>query len=302
MMKKMINYQEKSDLFCFIANLHSLTSLNERKALVENTYAAACDFLALGLDPDKSTFWVQSDVPVVTELAWYLSMHITYNQLSLAHSFKDKIAKGINPSSGLFYYPVLMAADILAFHTDKVPVGKDQKQHLEFTRDIAQKFNLEFGDILKIPEPEIDEDTAIVPGIDGQKMSKSYGNAINIFDSESSIKKSVMSIVSDSTGIHESKDPDKSVIYKIYKLFIDEKEDEKLRDRFLTPGLMYGDVKKELFSKIMDYFSPYRKKREELIANKDYIESILKKGADKANSVALTIMEKVREKTGIKRI
>lgn len=301
-MDKMIRYQENNDLFCFIANLHSLTSFKSKETLVENTFDAACDFFALGIDPDKSTFWVQSDVPLVTELTWYLSMCINVNQLHLAHSYKDKIAKGINPTGGLFFYPILMAADILLFDSQKVPVGKDQKQHLEFARDIADKFNHDYGTTFLIPEPEIDEETAIIPGTDGAKMSKSYGNTINFFDKESSIRKSVMSIVSDSAGIDEAKDPDKSVIFSIFKLFLNETDTKTLRTRFETPGLRYGDIKKELFSAIMDYFAPYRKKRDELVANPDYVETLLKKGAEKANNVAIPVIERVRDRLGIKRV
>jgi tryptophanyl-tRNA synthetase len=300
-MRKMIRYQSESDLFCFIANLHSLTTFPGQDKLKDYTYSAVLDFLALGMDPDKSTFWVQSDVPEVTELTWYLSMCITHSQLSLAHSYKDKLNKGIAPTGGLFFYPVLMAADILLYNSDKVPVGKDQKQHLEFTRDIAIKFNSEYGDTFKVPEPEIDEDTAIVPGIDGHKMSKSYGNTINIFDSEKSLKKTVMSIVSDSAGIDEPKDPDTSSIYAIYSLFLNAEERQILRERFITPGLKYGDIKKELFQKIMDYFSVYRDKRDDLSKNLDYVEEVLKKGADKARQAAMPQLEKVRYFLAIKR-
>jgi tryptophanyl-tRNA synthetase len=194
-----------------------------------------------------------------------------------------------------------MAADILLFDSQRVPVGKDQKQHLEFARDIANKFNHDFGTTFLIPEPEIDEDTAIIPGTDGAKMSKSYGNTINFFDKESAIRKSVMSIVSDSAGVEEAKDPDKSVIFSIYKLFLNEADIKTLRARFETPGLRYGDVKKELFSTIMDYFAPYRKKREELVANRDYVEELLQKGSKKAHEVAMPVIERVRSKLGMKR-
>jgi tryptophanyl-tRNA synthetase len=298
-MKKMIQYQEQSDLFCFIANMHSLTTVKNKEELKKNTFDAACDFFALGIDPEKSTFWVQSEVPQVAELTWYLSLCITVNQLNLAHSFKDKTNKGIIPSAGLFIYPVLMSADILLFNANKVPVGKDQKQHLEFAREIANKFNFEYGETFIIPEPEIDENTAIIPGTDGAKMSKSYGNTINFFDTESNIKKSVMSILSDSAGVDEAKDPDKSVIFSIYKLFLNAEEESMLRDRFLTPGLRYGDIKKELFEKIMEYFSPFRKKREELQANPEKIQEMLKLGADKANKIAAPIIDKVRKNLGI---
>ena len=298
-MKKMINYQETSDLYCFIANLHSLTSFKDNKQLEQNTLDVAADFFALGLDPSKSVFWLQSDIPEVAELTWYLSMCITVNQLNLAHSFKDKTSKGIIPSAALYNYPILMAADILLFKAEKVPVGKDQKQHLEFARDIAIRFNQSFGNCFTVPEPEIDLETAIVPGTDGNKMSKSYGNTINFFDSESNIKKSVMSIISDSAGIEEAKDPDKSVLFSIYKLFLNKEEIENLRNRFLTPGLRYGDVKKELLERILDYFSPYRKKREELIKEPEQIKELLKKGADKARNTALPIIETVRNQLGI---
>lgn len=298
----MIKYQDNFDLFLFIANLHSLTSISSRDDLINNTYDAVADFLALGLDPDKSTFWIQSDVPEVTELTWYLSNYITVNQLSLAHSYKDKISKGLQPNASLFIYPILMAADILAFDSNVVPVGKDQKQHLEFTRDMAGRFNQDYGDVFVIPEPEIDEDSAVIPGTDGQKMSKSYKNTINLFDSEKDLKKAVMSIVSDSAGIDEAKDPDTSTIFAIYSLFLNETETQNLRTRFLTPGLRYGDIKKELLECIMEYFQPYRKKREEIISNKDYIESVLKKGKEKAGWIAQKNLEKVRSALGIKRI
>lgn len=298
-MKKMIQYQDQSDLFCFIANMHSLTTVKNKDELKKNTFDAACDFFALGIDPEKSTFWVQSEVPQVAELTWYLSLCITVNQLNLAHSFKDKTNKGIIPSAGLFIYPVLMSADILLFNANKVPVGKDQKQHLEFAREIANKFNFEYGETFIIPEPEIDEETAIIPGTDGAKMSKSYGNTINFFDTESNIKKSVMSIISDSAGVDEAKDPDKSVIFSIYKLFLNTEEQSILRDRFLTPGLRYGDIKKELFEKVMEYFSPYRKKREELQANPEKVQEMLKLGANKANKTAVLVIDKVRKNLGI---
>lgn len=300
-MKKMIAYQDKFDLFLFIANLHSLTTFSNKESIRAYTYDAVCDFLALGLDPDKCTFWVQSDVPEVTELTWYLSMAITHSKLELAHSYKDKVAKGFTPSAGLFFYPVLMSADILAFDADVVPVGKDQKQHLEFARDIAKDFNREFGEAFKIPEPEIDETTAVISGTDGQKMSKSYKNTINIFDDEKSLKKSVMSIVSDSQGIDEAKDPDTSVIFAIYSLFLSTEERSILRERFLTPGLRYGDIKKELLDRILQEFSPYRKKREELLKNIPYVEEILANGKEKAKQVAIRKLEIVRDVLGIKR-
>jgi tryptophanyl-tRNA synthetase len=300
-MQKVIEYQDKYDLFLFIANLHSLTSFKDKSTLIKHTYDAVCDFLALGLDPNKCTFWIQSDVPEVTEVAWYLSMAITHEHLARAHSYKDKVEKGIHPSVGLFYYPILMAADILTYDSDVVPVGKDQKQHLEFTRDIAITFNREFAQVFKVPEPEIDENTAIIKGTDGQKMSKSYNNTINFFDDEKALKKSVMSIVTDSSGVDEPKDPEKSVVYSIYSLFLNETEKLELRNRFLAGGLRYGDLKKELYEKILSYFHPYRKKREELLQNQDYINHILKLGCEKARDLAVGKLKLIRSSLGVTR-
>jgi tryptophanyl-tRNA synthetase len=300
-MNQVIEIQDKYDLFLFIANLHSITTFKDRETLVDYTYDAVCDFLALGLNPENCTFWIQSDVPEVTEISWYLSMCITHEHLSRAHSYKDKVDKGINPSVGLFFYPILMAADILTFDSDVVPVGKDQKQHLEFARDIAGNFNRQFGETFKIPEPQINETTAIIKGTDGNKMSKSYNNTINIFDDEKALKKAVMSIISDSAGIDEAKDPDNSVIYSIYSLFLNETEKTQLRTRFLTPGLRYGDVKKELLERIISYFQPYRAKREELRKSKDYVEKVLMQGKEKAQAVANKKLSLIRDKVGVKR-
>lgn len=298
--KKMLSYQEKEELFLFLANLHSLTSFKSSTEQIENTKNAVLDLLALGIDPEKSVFWIQSDVPEVTEITWYLSMAITTSQLSLAHSFKDKTAKGMTPSAGLYNYPILMASDILSYQAEKVPVGKDQKQHLEFARDIAMRFNTQFGEVFTVPEPDIDEDTAIVPGVDGAKMSKSYGNTINFFDSEKDIKKSVMSIVSDSAGIEEAKDPDQSVIYSIYSLFLTSEEKVILADRFRTPGLRYGDIKKELLEKVLDYFSEFRAKRESLKSQNDFIRDILHVGKNKAKAQLAPTLEKIRSNMGLK--
>ncbi len=297
--RKLIGYQNKTDLYCFIADLHALTTFSSAKNQTENTYDAVCDFLALGIDPDKCTFWIQSTVPEVTELSWYLSMSITVPQLQLAHSFKDKVAKGVTPSGGLFFYPVLMAADILAFDSDRVPVGKDQKQHLEFTRDIAERFNSQYGQTFKLPEPEIDEETAIVPGIDGAKMSKSYGNTINFFDDEKKLKKSVMGILTDSAGVEEAKDYEKSVIYAIHSLFLNESERKNLQSKFSTPGTGYGDLKKALLENILDYFGPYRKEREKIAADQAFVKATMKKGSEKARNSASQVLDRVREKLGI---
>ena len=299
MMKRMIDYQANADLFCFIASYHAMTTVQEGPALREGIHQAAVDFLALGLDPDKCTFWVQSDVHEVTELAWLLSTSITVSQLELAHSYKDKIAQGIIPSAGLFTYPVLMAADILLFGSNRVPVGKDQKQHLEITRDICHRFNTRYGEVFVMPEPDILDETALVPGVDGRKMSKSYGNAIYFFADEKELKKAVMSIVTDSQGVHDPKDPDKSVLYQIYSLFLDEPGKAALADRFRTPGTGYGDLKKELLARVLDTFQPYRKRREELLASPEEVSALMRKGAEKARAAAMPIISKAREAVGI---
>ena len=299
MMKRMINYQENNELFCFIVNYHALTTVTDGKKLAENTMGAAIDFLSLGIDPEKSVFFVQSDVPEVTELTWIISNQTPLGLLQRAHSYKDKIAKGISPNHGLFSYPVLMAADILLYRGETVPVGKDQKQHVEIARDIAIKFNNVYGDVFTIPEPDIDKNFETIPGIDGAKMSKSYGNTIKIFAPEKEIKKAVMSIVTDSTPVDQPKDPDKSVLFSIYSLFLDDNEKAELKDRFLTPGLRYGDVKKELFYRIMDYFAPFREKRDYYMSHKEDVIDILERGGKRAREEALKLMDIVRSVTGI---
>ncbi|MDH5657274.1 MAG: tryptophan--tRNA ligase, partial [Spirochaetia bacterium] len=264
MMKRMIHYQEHSDLFCFIADYHAMTTVRNGSDLSANTRDAALDFLALGIDPDRSTFWVQSDVKEVIELAWILSMSITVPQLELAHSYKDKVAQGVIPSAGLFYYPVLMAADILLFGAEKIPVGKDQKQHLEISRDIARRFNNEYGEIFIIPESDILKETATVPGVDGRKMSKSYKNTLNIFSGEKELKKSVMSIVTDSAGLNDEKATDGTPLFEIYKLFLNDEQVLELRDKYKTPGVGYGHIKQDLLKTILNHFEEARNRRLEL--------------------------------------
>ena len=295
MIKRMIAYQETSDLFAFIANYHALTTVQDAKLLKENTTEALIDFVALGLDPDKCTFWVQSDIPEVQELTWILSTITPTGLLERCHSFKDKVAKGISPTSGLFTYPILMAADILIMNSEVVPVGKDQKQHVEVARDIAQKFNNTFGEIFALAEPEIPETIATLPGLDGQKMSKSYGNTIPIFAEEAEIKKAVMSFVTDSKEISDPKD-ENHPLYTWLQLFAPE---EALAQNFLNGGVGYGDMKKKLFEVIWEYFKDARSKRDELKNNPDHVEEIRKKGAAKARAVANRIIEEVRQKVGI---
>jgi len=299
MMQKMINYQEQEDLFCFIANYHAMTSLADGKALAKGTLEAAANFLALGLDPEKSTFWVQSDIPEVQELTWILSNFTPMGLLERCHSYKDKVAQGVKPNHGLFAYPVLMTADILLFQSDRVPVGKDQKQHLEVARDIAIKYNNMHGEVFTVPEPEIDEDVATVPGLDGRKMSKSYGNTIDLFLEEKALRKQIMRIVTDPTPVEEAKNPDTCNIFQIYRLFLNKQEVEELRQRYLTPGLRYGDVKQELFETARDFFAPYSEKRKEILADPEGLRKILAAGADKARYIASKTLRKVRKKGGL---
>lgn len=300
MMKRMVEYQKQGSLYAFIASYHAMTTVYEKEVLEQNILDTAIDFLALGIDHEKSTFWVQSDVPEVTELTWLLSMSLNVSQLELAHSYKDKIANGITPTCGLFYYPVLMAADILLFGSNRVPVGKDQKQHIEITRDIAQRFNNTYGETFILPEGDILDNVALVPGIDGRKMSKSYNNAIYFFDSEKALKKKIMSIVTDSKGVDEPKDPENSTLYDIFCLFLETEEQKKeLADRFRTPGLGYGHIKKELFETVMQHFKPLRDKRDELASKPDDVRDILKIGAQKARETAAKYLSLARKNTGI---
>lgn len=298
MMKRMIEYQTHHELFCFIVNFHALTSTFDAERLRKQTYDAICDFLALGLDPDKSVFWVQSDVPEVTEATWYLSNITGMGLLERCHSYKDKLAKGLPASHGLFSYPVLMAADILLYGADRVPVGKDQKQHVEVARDIAIRFNNTYGEVFPIPEEDIDTNLATIPGLDGQKMSKSYGNTIEIFTDEAVLKQKIMSIKTDSTPVNEPKPIEGNILFDLYALFLDEAGREALRDRFLTPGLKYGELKKELFSVIWEYFEPYRAKRQQIAADHEYIRQVMQSGAEKARAVATQYLDKMRHLVG----
>ena len=276
-MKQFIDTQNSGeyDGFYFIADYHSLTSLTDPKALKDNTYNIVLDYLALGLDPKKSTIFLQSDVPEHTELSWLLSNVTPVGLLERGHSYKDKIAKGISPNTGLLTYPVLMAADILMYDTDVVPVGKDQKQHLEFARDIAMKFNQQYNvDLFKLPEPLILDDSAIVPGTDGQKMSKSYGNTINMFASKKELKKQVMSIVTDSTPLEDPKDPNNNVA-KLYALFASIEKQNEMKEKFLAGNYGYGHAKTEVLNAILEYFGEARERREELAKDTDYINEVL---------------------------
>ena len=298
MMSRMIHYQEENDLYCFIVNYHAMTSMQDGASLKENTMSAAMDFLSLGMDPEKSTFWVQSDIPQVAELTWILSVVTSVGLMERGTSYKDKLAKGLKANMGLFSYPILMAADILLFGGEIVPVGKDQKQHLEMTRDIAIRFNQTFGDILIVPASDIDKDTQLIPGLDGQKMSKSYNNTIPIFGSEKVIQEKVMSIVTDSSGVNEVKNTD-CTLFKIFCLFLDKNGKLELADKFQTPGTGYSEIKKELFSTIMEHFELFRQKRDYYEQHQDQVHDILKQGAEKASAVAETFLTPVRDVTGL---
>ena len=300
MMQTMIAHMESDELYVFIVDLHALTSVRERDKLANGTLEAAADFLALGLDPDKCTFWVQSDVPEVCELTWVLSTIAPMGLIERCHSYKDKVAKGIAASHGLFSYPVLMAADILLYQADRVPVGKDQKQHLEVARDLAIKFNNEYGETFVIPEPAIDESTAIVPGLDGQKMSKSYGNTIPIFMEGKELKKRVMAIETDATPVEAPKDPDKCNLYKIMKLFATPARMAEINKLYVNGGAAYGYLKLELLDLLNEKFGEARRKKTELLGDKEMLRAILGKGRDKARAKATVTLDLVRDRVGLK--
>ena len=300
MMKQALTLQEKGDAYIFIADYHSLTVNPKPQDLRDRVQRLALDFLACGLDPEKVAFFRQSDVPGVCELTWILNTLTSLGLLERAHSYKDKVAKGFVPNNGLFSYPVLMASDILIYKSNAVPVGKDQKQHLEITRDLAIKFNQTYGDIFPIPEPIIPEEVAVVPGTDGQKMSKSYNNTIELFGNEKQIRKKIMAIPTDSTPMEDPKDPDNCNIFKLYSLFATPEEKADLAAKYRGGNFGYGHAKQALFEIYMDYFAPMRKHREELEKDPAYIESVLKKGAEKANAIAEATLEEVRKAVGLR--
>jgi tryptophanyl-tRNA synthetase len=304
MMRPAIALQDEGEALYFIADYHALTSVRDPTVLRENSRRVALDFLACGLNPDKAALFLQSDVPRVTELAWILSTVTPVSRLELAHSYKDKIARGAIPAAGLFTYPVLMAADILIYDSDIVPVGKDQKQHLEITRDIATRINETFGSkneelVLKLPEARIQPQTEVVPGVDGQKMSKSYGNTIDIFGEEKETRKRVMSIVTDSTPVEAPKNPDTSTIVQLYALVASKEDVEEMREQFRKGGRGYGDFKKQLFEKLWDYFAPMRQRRDEILRHEGYIDNVLERGAARANAIADGVMKRVRQAVGL---
>src|ERR1044071_664761 len=301
MMRPAIQLQETkgNETFYFIADYHALTTVDNPETLRANSRRIALDFLACGLDPDKGALFRQSDVSQVTELTWILATVTPKALLERAHSYKDKVARGLPASAGLFTYPVLMAADILIYDSDLVPVGKDQKQHLEMTRDMAIKFNETFGGVLKLPEPYIQSTTETVPGVDGQKMSKSYGNTIDIFGNEKETRKRIMSMVTDSKPVEAPKDAASSTIFQLYSLLATRAEIEEMRGRFEKGGTGYGDFKKQLFEKLWSYFEPMRKRREEILKDPGYIDEVLKRGAERANEEAGKVMKRVRKAVGL---
>jgi len=300
MVKKMIESQNDGELFAFIASYHALTSVKDKAVLEQNTFEAAVNFLALGMDPEKSTFWVQHDVKEVLELYWVLSNHTSMGLLERAHSYKDKTARGIQANHGLFSYPVLMAADILLFDSNIVPVGKDQIQHVEMTRDIATSINHAYKqELFVLPQSKVDEDVATVPGTDGAKMSKSYGNTIDMFNTKKKIKKQVMGIVTDSKELDEVKEWENCNIYKLSELFMNESELKDLQKRYETAGEGYGHFKLTLLDKINEHFAPYEERRAHLLENPKEVHEILAYGASKASKIAAEKMKIIRDAIGL---
>jgi tryptophanyl-tRNA synthetase len=299
-MRPAIELQSRGEAFYFIADYHSMTVLADAAERRRYSLDIALDWLACGLDPKKAVLWRQSDLPEVCELTWLIGSLTPMGLLERAHSYKDKTAKGISPNFGLFAYPVLMAADILLYETNVVPVGKDQKQHLEMTRDIAIKFNQTYGETFVIPEPDIRDEVSVVPGLDGQKMSKSYGNTIEIFADEKTARKKIMSIVMDSRAPQEPKpDADKNLAIQLLRLVAPAEVARDNEERLRAGGLGYGDLKKALFEHYWNYFAPYRARRAELAANPDYVQGVLRDGAVRAREVAGRVLKRTRQACGL---
>lgn len=298
-MRQHLQLQAENDGFYFIADYHALTSGPKPEELRQNRLAVAMDYLSLGLDTNKTVFWCQSDVPEVTELCWILSCITPMGLLQRCVSYKEKIGQGMSANHGLFAYPVLQAADILVFDSDLVPVGADQKQHIEVTRDIAGYFNNTYGEVFVIPKEYILEAVAVVPGIDGRKMSKSYNNTIEIFESESSVRKKVMSIVTDSTPVEAPKNPDKCNVFALLKLVASKEELAEWEKKYRQGGVGYGEAKKRLAELLVEYFKPYRKKRTELERNIDYVHNVLAEGAQRARATAQKTLGRARKAVGM---
>lgn len=299
MMQPSVELLRGHDCFYFIADYHALTQNPDPEKLRERVRGVAVDFLACGLDPERVTFFRQSDVPQVQELTWILGCLTPVGLLERCHSYKDKVARGGAPNHGLFSYPVLMASDILIYGSNLVPVGRDQKQHLEVTRDLAIRFNNRYGELLTVPSALIGEEAAVIPGIDGQKMSKSYGNTIEIFGEEKAVRKKIMRIVTDSTPLEDPKDPDTCNVFALYKLLADEDEVAEMRDRYLSGGMGYGHAKQAFFEKYCEFFAPMRKRRRDLLADPGRVEHILSAGARRAREVAQQTVDSVKQAVGL---
>ena len=297
--RQYIALQNEESAFYFLADLHALTTVRDPDLLRQYTQDAAIDLLALGLDPDQATLFRQSDVPEVTELTWILLTVTNLSLLEKCHAYKDKVAKGRAAEAGLFTYPVLMAADILIYDSDIVPVGIDQVQHIEVTRDVAQKFNSIYGETLRLPEARVRQESAKVPGTDGEKMSKSYGNTIEIFEPAKKLRKKIMSIKTDSTPLEDPKDPDACSVFALYQLFASDDRQQSLADRYRAGGMGYGTAKQELYEAAIDFFAEARARREELLASPDRVEQILQHGAEKARKKAKEVLERVRCACGL---
>lgn len=300
MMQPAIELQNEGEAFYFVANYHALTSLHDAKILRKNSIDVALDFLACGLDPKKAVIFLQSDVPEVHELSWFLSTVTPMSLLEKCHSYKDKTAKGIAATHGLFAYPVLMAADILIYQSDIVPVGKDQKQHVEVARDMAGKFNTQFGPVFKLPQPKIRESVAVIPGTDGQKMSKSYGNTIEIFGDEAATRKKIMGIKTDSQAVEAPKtNLEENVAWQLLKLIAPEPVFKDMDGKLRAGGTGYGDLKKCLFEAFWEHFASARTRRTELLTNLGEVEKILKAGAEKARPIARKTLDAARAAVGM---
>ena len=299
MMKPALDLQKQGEAYLFIANYHAMTTVTDPQQLRERSLDVALDLLACGLDTERTLLYRQSDIPEVTELTWLLSVITPMGLLERCHSYKDKLAKGIPANHGLFAYPVLMAADILIMQSNLIPVGRDQKQHVEVTRDIAIKFNNQYGEVFTVPEPSIREEVAVVPGLDGQKMSKSYNNTVEIFGPPKEVKARIMRIVTDSKTVDEPKDPEKCNVFALYKLFADPAQREEMAARYRAGGLGYGEVKKALHERFEAHFGPIRAKRLELEKNPDYVEGVLRKGAERARVEARKTLKKARQAVGL---
>jgi tryptophanyl-tRNA synthetase len=293
-----LSANENNESLFFIADLHTLTNIKDPVTRRENTYAVAAAWLAFGFDTEKNIFYRQSDIPQVCELAWYLNCFTPYPMLANAHSFKDKSSRLADVNAGLFTYPVLMAADILLYDAEVVPVGKDQLQHLEITRDIASSFNNTYGETFVLPQPKTDEQVMIVPGVDGKKMSKSYGNYIDIFVPDKELLKKIKTIVTDSKGLEEPKDPDSCNVFKLFKLIATEDHIKQVREKYLAGGYGYGHAKQELFETIVSTYTKEREEFNRFMNDKGEIENRLKKGAEKASAIAGSVLERVRKKLG----